>query len=291
MEKQNQSLLVNTAKQREREAPTFANINLLGKCNVKCYFCLGEDIRDNLNGHDQRKVHFDNWLNFGPFLTKCKDNGIEKIYVTGQNTDSLLYEHLDELIAFLQGHGFRVGLRTNGYEAPNHIKTMNRCNCSVGISIHTLRETTNRMIMGRRDRPDWDTIIPAIENPRVSIVLNRCNRFEFWELLQYLKKFRNVRYIQVRRVSTDTRIEELAPDMIAYEEVYSQVRQIFPVTRTLWGDADVFDIYGMDVVFWRTVKTTIGSFNFFTNGVISDEYFVVEGYLKNERMITDTNPT
>ena len=135
--------------------------------------------------------------------------------------------------------------------------------------------------MGRRDRPDWETILPATEHPRVSIVLNRCNRFEFWELLRYLRKFTNVRYIQVRRVSTDTRVEELTPDMIAYEEVYTQVRQIFPIKATLWGDADVFDIYGMDVVFWRTVKTSVNSFNYFTDGTCSQEYFVVEGYLKN----------
>jgi len=69
--------------------------------------------------------------------------------------------------------------------------------------------------------------------------------------------------------------------MIAYEEVYTQVRQIFDVKETLWSDADVFNIYGMDVCFWRTVKTSVNSFNYFTDGTVSQEYFVVEGYLKN----------
>jgi hypothetical protein len=144
------------------------------------------------------------------------------------------------------------------------------------------------MIMGRRKHPEWETIIPNTEHPRISIVLNRCNRFEFWELLRYIKRFPNVRYVQVRRVSTDTRVEELIPDMIAYEEVYTQVRQIFPIKAQLWGDADVFDIYGMDVVFWRTVKTTVNSYNYFTDGTFSDLYFVVEGYLKaNEQQGAD----
>ena len=274
-------LLVNTAKQRDREPPCFANINLLGHCNVRCYFCLGEDIADQLAPHDQRKVHFLDWRNFEAFLAECHGSGIKKVYVTGQNTDSLIYEHLDALIAHLQGRGFRVGLRTNGYEAAGMLDVINRCNCSVGYSIHSLRKTTNRMILGRSDRPDWETIIPGTEHPRVSIVLNRCNRFEFWELLRYLRQFPNVRYVQVRRVSTDTRVDELAPDIIAYEQVYTDVRQIFPVKQTLWGDADVFDIYGMDVVFWRTVKTTVNSFNYFTDGTCSKSYFVVEGYLEN----------
>lgn len=275
------TLLVNTTKQRDREAPSFANINLLGTCNVRCFFCLGRDIEAELAGQNQRKTHFSAWANFEKFLCECGQAGINKVYITGQNTDSLLYKNLDELIAYLQGQHFRVGLRTNGYEALEQLDVINRCNCSVGYSIHSLRKTTNRMILGRDDHPDWDTIIPKTEHPRVSIVLNRCNRFEFWELLRYLKRFPNVKYVQVRRVSTDTRVDELAPDMVAYEQVYSEVRQIFPVKYTLWGDADAFDIFGMEVVFWRTVKTTIGSFNYFTDGTISKEYFVVEGYLKN----------
>jgi sulfatase maturation enzyme AslB (radical SAM superfamily) len=235
-----------------------------------------------LRPFDHRKVHFSQWENFDDFLKQCGDAGIQKLYITGQNTDSLIYQHLNELIAHLQGCGFRVGLRTNGYAAEDvGLDIINRCNLSVGYSIHSLREITNRMVLGRRSHPNWELLLNETERPRVSIVLNRCNRFEFWELLRYLKQFTNVRYIQVRRVSTDRRVDELAPDMIAYEEVYTQVRQIFPVKKTLWGDADVFDIYGMDVCFWRTIKTTVNSFNYFTDGTCSQLYFVVEGYLKN----------
>ena len=35
-------------KNRNRGKFTFANINLLGKCNADCYFCLGKDIADEL---------------------------------------------------------------------------------------------------------------------------------------------------------------------------------------------------------------------------------------------------
>ena len=272
---------INTAKNRQRDKPSFANINLLGKCNVRCFFCLGEDIHELLCKHNQLGVHFSEWKNFEDFLALCRLRGITKIYVTGQNTDSLLYVHLGELVDYLHGQGLQVGLRTNGYEAPNRLDIINRCELSTGLSIHSLRPVTNKMIMGRADIPDWKAIIPAIQRPRVSIVLNRCNKYEFWGLLRYLAEFPNIRYVQVRRVSTDTRVEELTPDMIAYEEVYTHVRDIFVPKAKLWGDADVFDIYGKDVVFWRTIKTTVNSVNFFTDGTVSDEYFIVEGYLKN----------
>jgi hypothetical protein len=72
----------------------------------------------------------------------------------------------------------------------------------------------------------------------------------------------------------------LADDAVAYENLYAYVKHRYPVEETLWGNADVFRISGVPVCFWRTVKTSIGSFNYFTDGTISDEYFVVEGYLK-----------
>jgi molybdenum cofactor biosynthesis enzyme MoaA len=74
-------------KNRNRENPTFANINLLGKCNVDCYFCLGKDIPELLNIHDQTRMPFREWKNFDKFLSICKEGGINKLYITGQNME------------------------------------------------------------------------------------------------------------------------------------------------------------------------------------------------------------
>ena len=50
--------MIDFSKNREREKNyEFANINLLGKCNVDCYFCLGKDIDDLLSLHNQTGVH------------------------------------------------------------------------------------------------------------------------------------------------------------------------------------------------------------------------------------------
>jgi hypothetical protein len=35
-------------KNRERNNPSFANINLLGLCNAKCFFCLGGDLGEKI---------------------------------------------------------------------------------------------------------------------------------------------------------------------------------------------------------------------------------------------------
>lgn len=274
---------VNNSKNRDREAFSFANINLLGKCNVNCFFCLGKDIEDELSVHNQLNDYFLDWKNFYSFLNKCKENNIKKLYITGQNTDSLCYKYLGELIDYLHDQGFMVGLRTNGYLAHKKMEEINKCDCNAGYSIHSLNPITNKMIMDRSDIPDWDTIIPSTKNCRVSIVVNRCNASEFWNLLQYISKFDNVKYIQIRRISTDTRLKYLSADIVEYEKLYTEVSKIFPLKEKLWGDAEVYEIYGKDVIFWRTVKTSINSMNYFTDGTISDMYFVVEGYLKNKK--------
>lgn len=46
--------------------------------------------------------------------------------------------------------------------------------------------------------------------------------------------------------------------------------------------AERYQLYGKEVCFWRTVETCANSINYFTDGTISEEYFVVEGYMKNK---------
>jgi len=274
-------MIVNLDKNRKRDPFSFANINLLGKCNVRCYFCLGEDIRELLSQHNQLKTPFTQWKNFDEFIARCRKYDIKKIYVTGQNTDSLLYEYLDELVEYLHKEGFGVGLRTNGYMAPYWMDTINKCDLSVGYSIHSLTPLVNKMILGVDGVPEWDKIIPATKNCRVQIVVTRCNRHEVLPLIRKIAEFKNVKYIQLRRVSTETRVDILMPDMVAYEQTYTLIREAFPLKGRLWQDAEIYEIAGKDVCMWRTVKTSVNSINYFTDGTLSDEYFIVEGYLRH----------
>lgn len=266
-------------KNWDRSAPSFANINLLGVCNADCYFCLGKDIDPILSKQNQLVVHYSKWKNFEQFLTLCEENSVNKLYITGQNTDSLMYRHLDELVPYLQGRGFDVGLRTNGYLSGKKLDVMNSCRSSVGLSIHTLDGETNAKIMGRSDIPDWENIIPLITNVRVSIVVNRHNYNEVPSLLAYISRFPNVKYIQLRRICTDTREEYFMPDIEAFERVAEIIHDQAPMIGDFYG-APLYEIHGKEICVWRTVKTDIDSYNYFTDGTISDEYFVVEGYMR-----------
>lgn len=269
-------------KNMHREAPIFANINLLGACNVDCYFCLGKDIDSEFKKQNQLAVHYRDWKNFPEYLDRCAAAGIKRIYVTGQNTDSLIYRYLDKLVDHMQERGFDVGLRTNGYLAHKNMDVINRCRRNVGYSIHSLDPDTNWKIMRRRDIPEWGKIIPATKNTRVSIVLNRYNADEFPELLKYVCGFANVAYVQVRRICTDTREAFLIEDVNVYERIFDQIKAKNSVSSHFYS-AEVFRLHGKDVCFWRTVKTTIESFNYYTDGTINDEYFVIEGYMREAK--------
>lgn len=275
------------SKNRNRtEAPDFANINLLGACNAKCYFCLGKEIRDEktgksfIDGHEDTKTYFTEWKNWNEFIQKCQVQGVKKIYITGQNTDSLMYQYLDQLVDHLHDLGFTVGLRTNGLLANQKMGTINKCDNSVGYSIHTLQQDRLMPIMGWKKSLDYDDIISRTNNPRVQMVVTRYNYDEFDDIVDLVRKHSHVRYLQARRVSSDNRHEELVQDANVYEELHERVKLKYKFLDEFHG-APIYDVRGLKVCFWRTVKTTINSINYYTDGTIADGYFVVEGYLDN----------
>ena len=273
-------------KNRDRKEYSFANINLLGKCNAKCYFCLGKDIEQLLSLHDQTKVHFKDWKNFDKFVAQCRENKIRNIYVTGQNVDSLQYRYLDELVDHLQVAGFDVGLRTNGLLAEKNLDTINKMRRNAGYSIHSLRAETLNKIMGWKKVPNWNYILKHTDKCRVSIVVNRFNAEEFWEILEFLSQYPSVKYVQARRICTDTRLPEHAEDIEVYEQMYGHFARESREGRAErlpdFYSAQRFALKGKEVCFWRTVETTVNSLNFFSDGTLSDQYFIVEGYLKNQ---------
>lgn len=191
---------VEITKNRNRELPTFANINLLGRCNANCFFCLGKDISEELAPHNHLNTHFSEWKNFHRFLADCKENGINKLYFTGQTADGLQYRYLEEAVVTLQSLGFKVGVRTNGYCAVDKLGAIHEMEGGIGYSIHSLKPEVNKKIMGHWENPEWDYLLKySGPNVRVSIVLNRYNIDEVLDIIKFCSQFPNVRYVQVRR--------------------------------------------------------------------------------------------
>lgn len=100
------------------------------------------------------------------------------------------------------------------------------------------------------------------------------------DIIKYLSKFDEIDYIQARRISTDTREDTLLEDVEIYENLYREVEKKFGIYDTFYN-AQRIRMFGKEVCWWRTVETTANSINYFTDGTISGNYFVVEGYLNN----------
>jgi MoaA/NifB/PqqE/SkfB family radical SAM enzyme len=279
---------MNIEKNRSRNKYTFANINLLGKCNFDCRWCLGKDISDFSN-FNCLNTHFSKWIQFDKFIERVKENGIKQIYITGQNTDSLCYPHLEELIDFLKKSDFYVGIRTNGLLAPRNIHVINKCTTCLGdavsFSVLSRDKAIHKKIVGHENIPDWENIFPQITVPmRVAIVIDRYNVSEFFTLVNWLSKFKNIKYVQVRRISTDTRYDEFKEDIQLYDTLLSDVNSCKRKIKE-YETATSYDIDGVECSFWKTIQTTANSMNYYCNGVISDDYFIIEGYLKNKWQI------
>lgn len=185
-------------KNRVRSAPTFMNINLLGPCNADCYFCLGRDLAKKYFEHNQLSIHYSHWKNFEMAMYETQKAMIHRVYVTGQTTDSLAYQHIEGLVQYLKRLGTftRVGLRTNGLLAVERMHTINLCD-SVGYSIHMLKPEVNRKIMGVDYIPPWESILNDTKCPRirVSIVVGRYNVEEVYSILDFLSGFPQLRYV------------------------------------------------------------------------------------------------
>lgn len=277
-------------KNRNRSKHSFANINLLGKCNFDCRWCLGKDLPE-LEQYDNLNQHFGEWPNFTKFVRAVQKNNVKQIYITGQNTDSLRYKYLKELIGLLQEEeGFFVGLRSNGLLAEKKMDIVNMATTcfadAVSFTVLTRDKNVHKSIVGHKRIPNWDRIIPAVKVPlRVSIVIDRYNFIEFFDLVKYLSKFRNIKYIQVRKISTDTRQKEFKYDQHIYEALHDFIVKTKFEKINEYESAVSYKIHGMECSFWRTVNTTVNSLNYFTNGVVSDQYFIIEGYLNNKHQL------
>lgn len=269
-------------KNYDRKPASFANINMFGICNVDCYFCLGKDLPQYFGTNNYNEVNFTEWKNFDRFLDFCQRHEVNKLYLTGQNTDPHLYQYLAELIGFLQEDlGFDVGIRTNGYGAIANLDLYNSCRDEIGYSAISLDYNINHKICGVYEIPDWKYIIPRTKNCRVSIVVNRYNFIELMDMLKFFSQFENVKYIQLRRVSTDTRQEEMLLDAEIFEHVYQSCKANF--AHQFKGDfygADIMNLFGKEITFWRTIKTDVNSLNYYTDGIFTDKYFIIEGYLE-----------
>lgn len=247
----------------------FANVHLSGPCNRRCYFCIGQHMMA-LDGFNS----LDTWPmpGWSAFVEECKRHAVGVVYLTGTNTDPLLFRHIERFTAAVRNDiGSRVGIRTNGatrLDALAHFDTGSVTICSLSQAVHAA-------MMGRGAPADIKTALwwarewsPAL---KVNIVLGPENVGSDLE-----RTIEGLGAAGVQRVNL--------------REPYGQPRVGDPFSgRERAGTAFGMPLYrlaGVEVLYWDVHFVEVESVNLYASGRVSTTYPITKGHADNGEVMS-----
>lgn len=248
----------------------FGNVHLSGPCNRSCYFCIGQHMMA-LDGENT----LDAWPLPGlvDFISACNRRNARDVFVTGTNTDPLLFQHASRLSAALRTHipGARVGIRTNAAA----LRTVDQLlPYEMGsVTVCSLRPDIYRAMMGSGEPPDIAQVVKLCdkarwaEPPKVNVVLGPENHNDV--------------------IGTITRCEGAGIRRINLREPYGQPRVGNPLERLEIYRRD--DVLGMPsyqlgmvrVTYWDVHYCEVESVNLYASGRVSEDYPITRGHAED----------
>lgn len=258
-------------KNRNKNKPSFANINFIGKCNAKCFFCIGSEAHHKESKYFEK--HFKDFPNLDTFLRECKKDGINKLYFTGLDSEPSLYPYLKEFTEYLKNEGFIVGIRTNGVKMLDY----SIFNGEVSISIHSFNKISNILIgMPNVNFEELKSRLSNIKH-RYAIVVNRFNEENILETLTQLSSDKNIDYIQLRQICTDEMDEKYLEDHLSFDRVAKYMENHYSCIKEFDG-CKIYDFNGTEICVWMPMSNETNSYNYFIDGRFAKSYFVLETY-------------
>jgi pyruvate-formate lyase-activating enzyme len=235
----------------------FANILLSGPCNLRCPYCIGQEIDPRFN---QDTLDVFPPRNLDRFIRVLCRHNVRQVVLTGTNTDPQLYRHEARLVALLRERltGAQLSLHTNGLLAVKKMAVLNRYD-RVSLSFPSFDPDTYEHMTGSRHGPDLVRILREARVPvKISCIVNEHN---IGELDAFLARCRElgIRRVVLRQLYGDTRAWDILPGR--------------PPVST-YRNNPVYNVDGMEVTYWRFEDTTSTSLNLFSDGTISTEYLL-----------------
>lgn len=241
----------------------FANIHLSGPCNRSCYFCIGQHMMalDSENNLKQWPLR-----GFDEFIAQCEQRNVRDVYLTGTNTDAMLYHHSGKIKRALPS-GMRLGFRTNGvalksdYQlSPFDMGSITLCSTNPDIYAR---------MMGNGVPPDLDSIAVMAKRRGVQLKVNIVLGPE------------NVGYDLMTTIGY---VHRLGINRINLREPYGQPRIGDPLTNS--GLERLPDQHGSptyrfgssSVTYWDVHYVEVESVNLYANGTVSLDYPITRGH-------------
>lgn len=236
----------------------FGNIHLSGPCNARCYFCIGQHMMQLDSYNTLSTYPLPGWEEFSE---KCVENNVDEIYLTGTNTDPLLYKFIRKLKDDVHSLGCKFGARTNGLAIKKHPDRYAAFD-KVSVSIPALDKEIYSQIMGvKRNPPTKSEIFSGPGDVKINIVLCPESRECVLNDLDTYAKW------GVERVNL--------------REPYGQPH----VGNPFKDDEPVSYIYGMPqymigatiVTYWDVHYVEVESVNLYASGKVSLTYPITKG--------------
>ena len=263
----------------------FANILFAGPCNLRCPYCIGQQIDSMLSRNNLKEFPL---RNLEKFVNLLRQHRITEVVFTGTTTDPQLYRHEARLLTWLRQqlppsndeHGImndelppdssfiihhsssnaRYSLHTNGQLALRKMAVFNQYD-RVCVSFPSFNPETYRKMMGSSRVPDLAEIVRQAEVPvKVSAVINEHNVGEVDEFLERCGEI-GIKRLVFRRLYGDTREWPILGNL---------------AQKSTYRHNPVYDYHGMEVTYWGFDKSSSTSLNLFSDGTISGKYLLAQ---------------
>jgi molybdenum cofactor biosynthesis enzyme MoaA len=252
--------------QMKHKSYDFANILFAGPCNLRCPYCIGQQVDPALNRNNLDEFPLRNIDNFVDLL---KRHHVTEVVFTGTTTDPQLYRHEARLLAWLRerlppvknGRGEKAvqyALHTNGQLALRKMEVLNQYS-RVCISFPSFKPDTYQKMTGFPRPPHLAEIVRQAQVPvKVSCLINEHNVGEVNEFLGRCRDI-GIERLVFRKLYGDTRKWGILGDL-------PQV--------SVHRHNPVYDYQGMEVTYWNFDQTSSRSLNLFSDGTISPHYLL-----------------
>lgn len=251
----------------------FGNIHLSGPCNRSCYFCIGQHMMalDSINNLKLWPL-----VGLDSFINKCIQRNVTEIYLTGTNTDPLLFEHTKKLREALPKN-IKLGFRTNGAALKSY-KQLLPYNMG-SVTVCSFNNDIHKAMMGSGYPVHINKVVAMAKRTNIDLKVNIVLGPE--NIGQDLYNTLNIcSQAGIKRANLR--------EPYGQPHVGDPIANVFNRVEDVYG-CPTYQIRDMKATYWDVHYTEVESVNLYANGTISEDYPITRGHDVSGNVLDQAN--